>query len=163
MNPWSPLSPPSPARELLSRSVHAAAGGEPVIDIPGWKLALIAALLAAPLTVAGIARLHVNRPLIVAGVRCLLQLLLLGNVLRFLFNNANILWIGLYIVFMMTVASLEAGSRPSMSYKVSPSPTHGHSHCNPVWSAAHSVTPSTFPPRSSACCVAVLPSRPSRA
>eukprot|EP00892_Ulva_mutabilis_P004553 jgi/Ulvmu1/246/UM001_0250.1 len=102
-----PLAPP-----LLT-----AASGQPVIDIPFWKLGLIAVLLTAPLTLAGAAGLHINRPLIIAGARCVVQLLLLGSVLRVIFNHGAIYWVGLYLLFMMTVASVEAGARPSMSYK----------------------------------------------
>lgn len=104
----------------LSTLMHEVASGEDVIDIPMWKLGIIAALLVFPLTVAGVAGLHVNRPLVLAGVRCLVQLLLLGGVLRVIFANGSLLWVAAYIVFMMTVASIEAGSRPSMSYKVCP-------------------------------------------
>lgn len=107
MDAWGPL-----------HSLHASGAGDHVIDIPMWKLGLIAALLALPLAVAGMAGLHVNQPLVVAGVRCFLQLLLLGGVLRVIFANGSLLWVTMYIVFMMTVASIEAGSRPSLSYKV---------------------------------------------
>lgn len=118
MDGWDPLHEFHHGVTRLSATISQVTPGEHALDIPFWKLGLIVALLAFPLTVAGVAKLHVNRPLVIAGIRCLLQLLLLGGVLKAIFSSESFLWIAAYIVFMMTVASMEAGSRPKMSYRV---------------------------------------------
>lgn len=99
-------------------ALSAPTTNEPVLDISLWKLPLIVLLLVFPLAVCRAAKLGLSGSLIVAFVRCLIQLFLLGGILRLLFAHADMIWVAMYITFMMLVASLEAGSRPSMSYMV---------------------------------------------
>ena len=107
---------------LDSNSSFAATGGhgpgEPVLDLPFWKLALVAALLAIPLTLSYATGLHLHTTLLLGAARCVVQLLCLGTILRVLFKADAFIWVAMYIAFMMTVASIEASSRPSMSYPV---------------------------------------------
>lgn len=89
-----------------------------IVDIAGWKLLLIAVLMAVPLVASIITQLDLHQYLVLAAVRCVLQVLALGAVLRFLFAKNAPQWTAAYLLFMMTVSSLEAVSRPSKSYKV---------------------------------------------
>jgi ABC-type iron transport system FetAB permease component len=102
----------------LDAPTSAAGASEPVIDIPTWKLSLIIILLGIPLSISIFARLKLHRALMIGAVRCVVQLLLLGMILRTLFAHAALHWVAGYIFFMMMVASFEAHVRPSMSYDV---------------------------------------------
>lgn len=53
-----------------------------------------------------------------AGVRCVVQLLLLGTVLKWLFLQESAWLVLLYIGFMLSVTTLEATNRPSHTYAV---------------------------------------------
>lgn len=112
---WSPLLE---GLTHLHSTLTEATSSEHALNIPFWKLSLVVALLALPLVLGGAAKLHVNRPLIIAGVRCMLQLLLLGGVLKAIFATKSLLWVSAYIAFMMAIATMEASARPTMSYKV---------------------------------------------
>ena len=104
----------------VSASMLVTTSADAVVDIQLWKLPVITVLLLIPIGVSYAGRLGLTRPLVIAAGRCLVQLMLLGGVLRVLLNNSTQMhWTVLYITFMMLVASLEAGSRPSMSYVVS--------------------------------------------
>ena len=106
---------------LASGASSTDASADAIVDIGLWKLPVIAALLLVPVAVSAAARLRLARPLLVAAGRCALQMALLGGVLRVLLTNSTQLhWTALYVAFMMAVAALEAGSRPSMSYNVRP-------------------------------------------
>ena len=106
------------AFKLEFKPMRAPHAGEPVLDISFWKLGLIAILLAIPLTVSFATKLQLHNALLLGAARCVLQLLALGSILRFLFKTEAFGWVALYVGFMMTVASLEAASRPSMAYPV---------------------------------------------
>lgn len=106
-------------RAPIWTSLNVASASEPVVNIQLWKIPMIAILLLFPICISYAGKLGLTRPLVISACRCLVQLLLLGGVLRLLLSNGDKMhWTMLYITFMMVVASLEAGSRPSMSYIV---------------------------------------------
>jgi ABC-type iron transport system FetAB permease component len=118
---------PSSALEALMNPSEAAvdvvSSADDVLDISFWKLPVLALLLLIPVSVSYVGKLGLTMPLIIAACRSLVQLMLLGGILKVLLsNNGQLLWTMLYVTFMMLVASLEAGARPSMSYIVRPCP-----------------------------------------
>ena len=111
----------TPTSNPVMPSLAVASSADAVVDISFWKLPVIAVLLLIPISVSYRGKLGLTRPLVISACRCLVQLMLLGGILQLLLNNhEQLLWTTLYITFMMFVASLEAGSRPSMAYVVTP-------------------------------------------
>jgi hypothetical protein len=106
------FSPPSSTPAIRD------APNKPVIDISIAKLSLGALLFIIPLTISLVTRLALHATLLLAAARCMVQLLVLGTILRVLFTTHSLGWVLAYILFMMAVASLEAVSRPSMAYPV---------------------------------------------
>ncbi len=73
-------------------------------------LVVVVALLGLPL------RLGLTAQLVIAGVRTVLQLLLVGLVLEFLFRSENAAWIGLVATIMLGVAVREVTARQSRPF-----------------------------------------------
>jgi ABC-type iron transport system FetAB permease component len=107
-------------------SAHSleASGRKDIVDIPLWKLFLIVVLMAIPLFASIVTKLDLHRYLVLAAVRCIVQVLALGAILSFLFEKDAPLWTAAYLLFMMTVSSLEAVSRPTKSYQVRKPPVY---------------------------------------
>ena len=89
----------------------------PVIELTPWDLSLSAVLI---LVLAGLThrwRLGLSRPLIVNALRMTIQLLIVGFVLKFVFQLSNLLFIALIAVFMVAVASHAVVSRQKRPLK----------------------------------------------
>jgi len=82
-----------------------------VIDLQWWKLALASLLVILLALLAHLARVGISRSLLVAAVRTVVQLSLIGLVLEALFASSSPLWIGLLALVMLLVAGREVMAR----------------------------------------------------
>ncbi|MBS0002116.1 MAG: iron export ABC transporter permease subunit FetB, partial [Thioalkalivibrio sp.] len=82
-----------------------------VISLSAWDLALAALLVVALAGLTLWARLGVGRSLLIAGVRTVLQLLLVGLVLQTLFDHAQLGWVALMALVMLAIAGYEVMAR----------------------------------------------------
>ncbi|CAD7695220.1 unnamed protein product [Ostreobium quekettii] len=88
---------------------------EPV-DVVYWNLLLAFGLYLTNCLISVYMSLGLNRTLIFAGIRCVIQLMVLGYILVPLFKTHHWYYIAAYVVFMLWVAAIEVMSRPSHSY-----------------------------------------------
>ena len=74
-------------------------------------LALAALLVIASAALAWALRLGISRSLLIAGTRMVIQLLLVGLVLKTVFDRAELAWIALIAGVMLMVAGYEVTAR----------------------------------------------------
>ena len=65
--------------------------------------------------------LGLNKKLGVAALRCMIQLAVLGMLMRPIFRSETWIWVLLFSCAMLFISSVEVMSRPSYSYAVHPS------------------------------------------
>ena len=82
-----------------------------LIILTPLDLALASLLVVAVAALSLRMKLGVERQLLVAGVRTTLQLLLIGLVLKAVFERADLVWVGAIAVFMLLVAGREVVAR----------------------------------------------------
>ena len=82
-----------------------------MILLGAWELTLAALLVVASAALAWGLRLGIGRSLLIAGARMVVQLLLVGLVLKAVFDQAEFAWIALIAVAMVLVAGYEATAR----------------------------------------------------
>ena len=82
-----------------------------VIDLEWWKLGLAALLVLALAATGYAARLGMTRNLLIAALRTVIQLALIGLVLEALFAAAAFYWIALMALVMLLVAGREVVAR----------------------------------------------------
>jgi putative ABC transport system permease protein len=82
-----------------------------VIHLTPFDLALAALLVIASAGLARALRLGLSASLLVAGARMVVQLLLVGLVLKALFGNASLHWVVLIAAVMLAVAGYEVMAR----------------------------------------------------
>lgn len=82
-----------------------------VIALSPWDLAIAGALVLVLALLAARLRLGVSRQLIVGAIRMTIQLLLIGLVLRVIFAQTKLIWIGAMALAMLTVAGREVMAR----------------------------------------------------
>jgi len=82
-----------------------------VIALTPFDLALTAVLILLLSSLSFAMRLGLERQLIVAAIRTAVQLTLVGLVLKVVFANEQLLWVGLTVVFMLLVAGREVMAR----------------------------------------------------
>lgn len=82
-----------------------------VIDLEWWKLGLAALLVLALAGCSHLARLDVGRALVIAAVRTVVQLALIGLVLEALFAVAALRWVALMALAMLLIAGREVMAR----------------------------------------------------
>ncbi len=75
-----------------------------VIDLAWWKLALAALLILALAATGYLARLGITRSLLIAAIRTVIQLALIGLVLEALFASSAFYWVALLALVMLLVA-----------------------------------------------------------
>jgi len=63
--------------------------------------------------------LGLHSQLLIAGVRCVVQLSLLGTILVPIFNYGHLWLVLAYAAFMVWISAVEAIGRPTRYYKVS--------------------------------------------
>ena len=88
-----------------------------VIPLSAFDLALAATLviILAGLSIA--LRLRLTQRILVAGLRTTVQLLLVGLMLKWLFEQGTLLWVILMSVIMLAEAGYEAGRRQERNFK----------------------------------------------
>lgn len=74
-------------------------------------LALAALLVMGSAALAFALKLGISASLLIAGTRMVIQLLLVGLVLKAVFDRAELLWIGLIAIAMLMVAGYESAAR----------------------------------------------------
>ena len=74
-------------------------------------LILAALLVVGSAALAFTLRLGISASLLIAGARMVIQLLLVGLVLKVVFDRAELLWIGLIALAMLMVAGYESAAR----------------------------------------------------
>ncbi|MBU2953171.1 ABC transporter permease [Marinobacter sp. F3R08] len=84
-----------------------------VIDLAWWKLGLAALLILALAATGYFARLGMTRSLLIAALRTVIQLALIGLVLEALFASAAFYWVALMALAMLLVAGREVVARQS--------------------------------------------------
>jgi len=82
-----------------------------VIDLSWWQLAMAASLVVALAVCSHLARLGVGKDVMIAGIRTVIQLALIGLVLEALFAAAALKWVALMAVIMLLVAGREVMAR----------------------------------------------------
>ncbi|MCB1899435.1 ABC transporter permease [Cognatazoarcus halotolerans] len=82
-----------------------------LIDLAWWQLALAAALVVALAVCTLLARLDIGKTLLVAALRTVVQLSLIGLVLEALFSVAALPWIALMALVMLLMAGREVTAR----------------------------------------------------
>ena len=78
-----------------------------IIALTPFDLSLAAMLVLALAGLSLPLRLDISRQLLVAAVRTTVQLMLIGLVLKVLFENANLLWVSVIALVMLAVAGRE--------------------------------------------------------
>ncbi|MBQ0747771.1 MAG: iron export ABC transporter permease subunit FetB [Marinobacter sp.] len=84
-----------------------------VIDLAWWKLGLAALLVLALAATGHLSRLGITRSLLIAAIRTVIQLALIGLVLEALFASSAFYWIALLATIMLLVAGREVVARQS--------------------------------------------------
>ncbi|MFV0665292.1 ABC transporter permease [Denitromonas sp.] len=82
-----------------------------LIDLAWWQLALAAALVLALAGCTLLARLDVGKTMLIAALRTVVQLSLIGLVLEALFSVAALPWIALMALVMLLMAGREVTAR----------------------------------------------------
>ncbi|MBE96368.1 iron export ABC transporter permease subunit FetB [Marinobacter sp.] len=82
-----------------------------VIDLAWWKLGLAALLILALAGTGYLARLGITQSLLIAALRTVIQLALIGLVLEALFASSAFYWIALLALVMLLVAGREVVAR----------------------------------------------------
>jgi putative ABC transport system permease protein len=82
-----------------------------VIDLSWWKLALAAVLVLLLSVCLYLGRLGITRSLLVAALRTVVQLTLIGMVLEALFASAGLGWVALMATIMLLLAGREVMAR----------------------------------------------------
>ena len=82
-----------------------------IIDLEWWKLALASIAILLLALVSWRARLGTSRSLLVASVRTVIQLSLVGLVLEALFATSGIGWVSLMALVMLLIAGWEVMAR----------------------------------------------------
>ena len=82
-----------------------------VIDLAWWKMALAALLILALAATGYLARLGITRSLLIAAIRTVIQLALIGLVLEALFASSAFYWVALLALVMLLVAGREVVAR----------------------------------------------------
>lgn len=82
-----------------------------MILLDALDLALAALLVVAAAALAWVLGLGISRSLLIAGARMVVQLLLVGLVLKWVFDRAELAWIGVIALAMLLVAGYEVTAR----------------------------------------------------
>ena len=92
--------------------MHDHSGASPIlITLSVFDLALAAVLILALAVLSLRLQLGIERRLLVSAMRTTMQLLLIGLVLKLLFDNAHFLWVAIMAAIMLTAAGHEVMAR----------------------------------------------------
>ena len=81
------------------------------VSLSSTDLAVAALLVVALSGLSFYLRLGISRNILIAGTRTLIQLLLIGLVLKALFENASFIWVFAISIFMLVAAGREVHAR----------------------------------------------------
>lgn len=82
-----------------------------VIALSPWDLSIAAALVVALAALTARIGMGLSRSLLISGARTVIQLLLIGLVLKTLFENAQLYWVAGLALIMLSVAGYEVMAR----------------------------------------------------
>ncbi|WP_027389630.1 ABC transporter permease [Chrysiogenes arsenatis] len=82
-----------------------------IIDLSWWKLALAVSLISLLALFSYFAQLDFGRSLLIATIRTVVQLTLVGLVLELLFSLGSLLWVSLMALTMLLLAGREVMAR----------------------------------------------------
>jgi putative ABC transport system permease protein len=82
-----------------------------IVELSWWDIALAASLIVALAALSFQQRLQLERQLLIAGTRTIIQLALVGVVLHALFGNGQLGWVALMATVMLAVAGYEVMAR----------------------------------------------------
>lgn len=88
-----------------------------LIQLSPWDLTLAAGLILLLALLSWSLRLGIGRRILVAAARSSVQLILLGLVLKVLFELRSLPWIGALTLFMLTAAGWEVMARQQRRYR----------------------------------------------
>lgn len=88
-----------------------------LIHLGTWDLIFAAGLIILLAIVSLFMRLQLEKQLIISALRTTLQLLLIGLVLKVLFEQSGLLWISLMAFVMLTVAGREVMARQKRPFR----------------------------------------------
>lgn len=88
------------------------------IEISIWNLMFAVGLFSLNGFLSVYLALGLNKKLGVAALRCMIQLALLGFLLRPVFKSGHWIWVLVFSLAMLLISSVEVMSRPSYSYTV---------------------------------------------
>ena len=86
------------------------------ITLSPLDLALAALLVVALAIVSGVMHLGIGKQMLIAGTRTVVQLLLVGLVLKVLFENASLGWVALMAGIMLLLAGREVMARQKQTF-----------------------------------------------
>jgi len=89
-----------------------------IIEISIWNLCFALGLFSLNGVLSVYLTLGLNKKLAVAAIRCIVQVTLLGMLLRPVFKKPHWIWVLVFSVAMLLISSVEVMSRPSYSYSV---------------------------------------------
>ncbi|MCW8972191.1 MAG: iron export ABC transporter permease subunit FetB [Gammaproteobacteria bacterium] len=81
------------------------------IALSAWDLALASTLVLLLAFISWRMRFGIGRQLLISALRTTLQLLLIGVILKVLFDNATLLWVALLATLMLLIAGREVMAR----------------------------------------------------
>lgn len=82
-----------------------------MIHLTPWDLVIASVLIIMLAITSLLLQLNISRQLIIAAVRNVIQLLLIGYILKFIFNSDNPYFLGLVAMIMLFVAGFEINAR----------------------------------------------------
>ena len=82
-----------------------------IVYLTWWDIAISASLIVLLAVLSWVQRLQLERQILIAAVRTIVQLVLVGFVLRFVFNEEYVYLILVMAFFMLAVASWEVTAR----------------------------------------------------
>lgn len=82
-----------------------------IIALSWWDVAIAALLIIALACLSFWQRLALERQILIAGIRTIVQLALVGLVLKALFEDAQLVWVVLMALVMLSVAGFETMAR----------------------------------------------------
>lgn len=87
-----------------------------VITLSPWDLALASTMVLLLALISRRMQFAVGKRLVVAALRTTLQLTLIGFVLKVLFENATLWWVGLLAMMMLLIAGREVMARQELRF-----------------------------------------------
>ena len=88
-----------------------------VIELSWWDIAIAASLVILLAWLSFRQRLQLERQIVIAGARTIIQLTLVGLILNVVFNDGRLIWVTLMALVMLAVAGYEVTARQKRRIK----------------------------------------------